>query len=256
MKFMRLNSKQQKNKSQKIKFTTNRVHLSEESNSCPKPTSKTMPSWYKNADIYAVDPQTNKPWINPIDGGKMPTWKACPAILDVMSSGYVLRTPCDIEVYNSSKRIMVKMLDKKCQDFVHLRDPMPQFVPPLGYDENHFSWWMDWCTEVPKGYSVLYTHPMNRFDLPFFSTSGIIDNDKVTMPGTLPFFVFKGWTGIIPAGTPYIQLLPFRRENWSSEIIVENPLTITKKNILNAAKYRVKDGGVYKNEVWERRSYK
>lgn len=241
---------------QTITFTTNREHLSEKSHSCPRPTVKSIPGWYKDADLFAINPVTQKPWVNPNDGGKVPTWKSCPAILDVMTSGYVLTTPCDIEIYNTNKRIMAKALDKKCQDFVDIRTPLPQFVHPMGYDENHFAWWIDWGVSVPDGYSILYTHPMNRFDLPFISTSGIVDNDKVHLPGTMPFFVIRGWTGIIPAGTPYSQLIPFKRENWNSDIIIENPKKIIKKNTINSLIYRVKNGGVYKNKVWQRRFYR
>lgn len=239
-----------------ITFTSNRHHLTEDHPSCPVSSVKTIPKWYKDADIYAIDPQTNKPYINPQDGGKIPTWKSCPALLDVMSSGYVLRTPCDIEFYYDNNRIRANVLDKQNKDFIDERSPMPQFVTPMGYDENHFAWWMNWAVTVPEGYSVLYTHPMNRFDLPFISTSGVVDNDKVFGGGTMPFFLFKGWTGILPAGTPYSQLFPFKREDWSSDIKIENPERMYKKNMINTLRFRIKNGGVYKNKIWKRRSYK
>jgi hypothetical protein len=72
----------------------------------------------------------------------------------------------------------------------------------------------------------------------------------------MPFFVVKGFTGIIPAGTPYAQMIPFRRENWESEIdtSISNQEMMTK-NQENSMKYRVPDGGVYQKEVWERRTY-
>jgi hypothetical protein len=133
---------------------------------------------------------------------------------------------------------------------------MPQFKPPLGFHEKHFAWWADWAVEVPEGYSVLYTQPFNRFELPFVTTSGIIDNDKVTLPGTMPFFVVKGFTGVLPAGTPYAQMLPFKRENWESEI--NDSIGYEEMNSINqqnSDKYRVPDGGVYQREVWERRKY-
>lgn len=256
MRFKLLNSKQTKDTNKEISFISNRQHLTKNSSSCPMSTVKTMPKWYKDADVFAVDPNTGKPWINPQDGGKVPTWKACPALFDAMSTGYVLRTPCDIEFYYDKTRIRAKVLDNKCVDFIDHRDPMPQFIPPIGYDENHFAWWVDWATSVPEGYSVLYTQPMNRFDLPFLSTSGIVDNDKVNLPGLMPFFIFKGWTGIIPAGTPYSQLIPFKRENWDSSVVIEDPKKIPQKNFINSMKYRIKNGGVYKNKVWQKRSYR
>lgn len=240
----------------KIKFTTNRPWLSKESNSCPYATAKTLPDWYKKADIYAMNHHSGKPWLDPETGGKISTWKSCPAILDVMTSGYVLKTPCDIEFYiNDRGKIDVKVLDLQYQDFCHSRPPMEQFQHPLGYYEDHFAWWIDWGIEVPDGYSVLYTHPLNRFELPFLSVSGVVDNDKVKLSGTFPFFVIKGWTGVLPAGTPYAQLFPFKREDWESEIIEEDPKIIYEKNLDNYKKYRVKDGGVYKNKIWERRKY-
>ncbi len=240
----------------KIKFISNRPWLTKKSHSCPEPIIKTIPDWFRKADRFAINPQDNKPWINPQDGGKVPTWKACPAIFDIMGTGYTLKTPCDIEFFlDANEKISVKVLDQMCQDFVSPRLPLPQFHHPEGYYEDHFAWWADWGIEVPSGYSILYSHPFNRFELPFLSTSGIVDNDKVNLLGTMPFFIRKGWIGVLPAGTPYMQMLPFKRDNWESEIHIENPNKLYQKNLENSMKYRVKDGGIYKNEVWERRRY-
>lgn len=242
---------------QSIKFVKNRPWLDLESSSLPKPTIKTIPDWYRKADRFAMNPHTGKPWEMPDGSGKIPTWKACPAIFDIMGTGYVYRTPCDIEFYESpTGAIQVRVSDEKNKDFVGVRPAMPQFVAPPGYHEMHFAWWADWAVVVPEGYSVLYTQPFNRFELPFLTTSGIIDNDHVHLPGTMPFFVRKGFTGVIPAGTPYAQMLPFRREDWVSEVDVsvqyEEMMT---KNQENSEKYRVPDGGVYQREVWDRRVY-
>ena len=240
----------------KIKFVINRPWLNKNSASAPSPTIKTIPEWYRKADRFAVNPHTNEPWINPQDGGKVPTWKACPAIFDIMGTGYVYKTPCDVEVYEENGEIQIKVADQYNKDFVGDRAPMPQFVPPQGYHEKHFAWWADWAVVLPEGYSALYSQPFNRFELPFLTTSGIIDNDKVHLPGTMPFFIVKGFTGIIPAGTPYAQILPFKRENWTSELqtdVTHNQMI--NSNMENAQKYRVPNGGVYQKEVWTRRVY-
>lgn len=240
----------------KIKFVSNRPWLKRDGKSTPQPTIKTIPEWYRKADRFAIDPNTGKHWVNPQDNGKIPTWKACPAIFDIMGTGYVLKTPCDIKFYlDDNEKISCEVMHPLYKDFCTPRLPMPQFKSPLNYYEEHFAWWADWAVEVPEGYSVLYSHPFNRYELPFFSTSGIIDNDKIDLPGTMPFFIAKGWTGIIPAGTPYMQLLPFKRENWDSEIKIEDPNFLYEKNFNNSKRYRVPDGGVYKNEVWEKRKY-
>lgn len=238
-----------------IKFIKNRPWLTAESDSVPKPTIKTIPEWYRRGDRFAVK-ENGDYWKNPMDGGKIPTWKACPAIFDIMGTGYVYRTPCDIEFYEDNGQIKVKVSNPQMADFIQNRPPMPQFKAPMGYHEFHFAWWADWAVEVPEGYSVLYTQPFNRFELPFLTTSGIIDNDKVNLPGTMPFFVVKGFTGIVPAGTPYAQMLPFKREDWDSQVDADISYPeMMVKNQTNSQKYRVPDGGVYQKEVWSRRVY-
>jgi len=219
---------------------------------------KTLPDWYRNADRFVPDQATGKPLEAQDGSGRMPTWKACPAVLDVMGTGYTYRTPCDIEFYEDVVgQIHGRVLEERYRNFLVDRDPLPQFVHPGGYHRKHFAWWADWAVELPEGYSALYTHPLNRFELPFLTTSGIVDNDKVHLPGTMPFFMLKGVTGLLPAGTPYAQIIPFRREHWESEIDVSLDLEqMTAKNKANSAKYRKPDGGVYLTQVWERRKYK
>lgn len=243
--------------SQIIKFIKNRPWLTAKSPSVPGPTIKTIPEWYRKADRFAIDPQTNDYWINPHDGGKIPTWKACPAVFDIMGTGYVFKTPCDIDVYEDAQgQIQIKVLDEYNKDFIGDRPPMHQFVSPRGYHEKHFAWWSDWTVVLPEGYSALYAQPFNRFELPFLTTSGIIDNDKVHLPGTMPFFIAEGFTGIIPAGTPYAQLLPFKREDWTSEVDVDLKYNeMVQINMENSKKYRVPNGGVYQKDVWTRRVY-
>jgi hypothetical protein len=238
----------------KIKFISNRPWLSDESVSKPAPVIKGLPDWYKDADRFAMHP-SGEPWVGP-DGGKIPTWKACPAIYDIFGTGYVYKTPCDIEFYKKDDGLIsIKISDENYQNFIQERPPMPQFISPAGYQEHHFAWWADWGVELPKGYSAIYSQPFNRFDLPFMNTSGIIDNDKVHLPGTMPFFILEGWTGVIPAGTPYAQIIPFKREDWKSEIVIENPAMLESKNMANSFKYRKINGGIYLNDVWERRKY-
>jgi hypothetical protein len=237
-----------------IRFVSNRPWLTKESGSAPGPILKTIPEWYRKADRFAKK-LDGEFWQGP-DGGKIPTWKACPAIFDIMGTGYTLKTPCDIEfTLKDANTMSVTIQDKRYKDFCTPRGEMPQFEHPQGYYKNHFAWFPDWAVETPKGYSVLYSQPFNRFELPFLTTSGIIDNDKVNLPGSMPFFLVKGFEGIIPAGTPFAQLLPFKREDWQSELKIENGIIMHKKNMDNSSKYRVPDGGIYKNEVWEPRRY-
>ena len=238
-----------------VEFIANRPWLKKDSVSAPTSMIKLIPQWYKKADKFFVNPVTNEYYIA-ADKGKIPTWKSCPAIFDIFATGYAYLTPCDIEFFINEKGIIdSKTSDKRYQDFCTPRIPMPEFYQPDGYYENHFAWMPDWGVKLPDGYSALYINPSNNFGLPFLITEGIIDNDKVNFPGSMPFFVKDGWTGVLPAGTPYAQIIPFKREDWTSSYHFDDEKTILEKYNQNSSFYRVPNGGVYKNQVWEKRKY-
>lgn len=237
----------------KIKFISNRPWLNSQSKSNPEPATKYLPEWYKSADRYYKSPDGSCPIDH--DGGKIPTWKACPAIYDILSTGYVLKTPCDIKFIEQGEYLIAEISDPFYQDFIQYREPMPGFEQPIGYRDRHFAWFPDWAPSVPNGYSILYSQPFNRFDLPFLNTSGVVDNDSVDVPGTMPFFIRDGWTGIIKSGTPYMQMLPFKRDDWESEHIFLDEKDIVRRNLKNSKIYRKPGGGVYLNETWTRRKY-
>lgn len=250
------------------KFRSFRPWLNKESISVPVPTQEVIPEWYKNADRFAKMPNGEyykaPKEVCPFpkegttdDYGKIPTWKACPAILDAFMTGYIFKTPCDLTFFKNSKgTIDVKIDDVKFKDFCSARPTMPQFEHPKGFYKDHFAWMPDWGIELPEGYSALFMTPMNRFDLPFINTTGIVDSDKVHLLGSFPFFIADGWEGTLPAGTPYLQVLPFKRENWKHEIDILNQSDMYDKIVSNASFYRQPDGGVYKSKVWTRREYK
>lgn len=250
-----------------IIFKPYRPWLNDKSFSAPSPTQKVIPEWYKDADRFAKMPngeyyQAPKE-ICPFpkegttdDYGKIPTWKACPAILDAFSTGYVLKTPCDLTFFKNKKGIIdVEVSDLKYKDFCGQRTAMPQFEHPKGFYKDHFAWYSDWGIELPEGYSALFMTPMNRFDLPFLNTTGIVDSDKVHVLGTFPFFIAEGWEGTLPAGTPYLQILPFKRESWEQKIENLDQKQMYDKLIDNANFYRKPDGGIYKNKIWSKREY-
>jgi hypothetical protein len=109
-----------------------------------------------------------------------------------------------------------------------------------------------WSIKTPNGYSSLFTHPINRIDLPFYTLGGIVDTDKWGEAGNHPFVFKNGWEGIIPKGTPYAQIIPFKRDNWES-IIKPELHGYHEKNI------RKRDSilrGWYKKNAWSTKRYR
>lgn len=236
----------------KIEFISNKPWLNKNTETVPISSNKTIPSWYLSQDRYIKN--NNNQYALDESGAKIPNWKACPAIYDILSSGYMLRTPCDITFYVKNNNLEIK-IHKRYADFIQKRSEMHGFPAPEGYLKDHFAWWPDWGIRVPDGYSVLYSQPFNRFDLPFLNTTGIVDQDKVHVPGTIPFFIRKDWEGTIYKNTPYLQLFPFKRDDWESELLELSENDIYYKNIENSYSYRKPGGGVYLNQTWERRKY-
>lgn len=241
--------------SKKITFIADSYSINpDERETNPEPIVKTIPDWYKKADRYYKGPDGKN--YKDENGHNIHSWKSCPVVYDGMGTGYAFKTPCDLEFYRDQNNIPhVKITDNRFASFVHERPPMPGFQVPWGYDEFHFAWYGDWAVRLPTGYSALYIQPINRYELPFETTSGIIDSDVVNLFGTVPFFIAKDFEGTLPKGTPFLQIIPFKRENWKSDYEYPDFMKIYKDNTENIKKYRTPKGGVYLNEVWERRKY-
>lgn len=243
----------------KIKFGSARPYNNEEEfkNLAPEPIKKTIPAWWSKATKY---------WLNN-DGDYISAqysfqdpeerslgFKSCPALLDIFNAGYTLKTPTDIMFVQHNKEPFV-IIDKKFKEFCEERPAMPQFVNPHGYSTKHFHWWPNWGIELPKGYSALVTSPLNRFDLPFLTVAGIIDSDKYTLPGLMPFFLKEGFSGLVPKGTPFAQIIPIKREDWQSEYNYYTDQEMYDRHSDNVAQYRVPNGGAYKAKTWEKKNY-
>lgn len=219
----------------------------------PSLSKKHIPKWFLNAKRHLINPISNSFIINE-QGGKELSFKACPALMDIYTSGYMLTTPCDLVFYKENNYINVKT-EEGFEDFCSRRSLMDDFVSPFGYNKIPFHWYPSWAPEVPDGYSVLYLSPVNRFDLPFLTVGGIIDNDKINTPGLLPFFLRDDFIGTVPAGTPYVQIIPFKREKWEMSSQMHTEEEIEERRSKSKSIYRTKTGGAYKKHTWSKKTF-
>jgi len=238
----------------KIKFHSNRPYNSLSPLLQPTTASKIIPKWYSDADLYVKDNDT-KEYVLGYDGERLPGFKACPALLDIFTTGYLLTTPCDLDFYDKEGTVDVKT-ELGYEDFCSARPDMESFNVPFGYNKSHFHWWPNWAPETPEGHSVLYLNPINHFELPFITVAGIIDNDKFNTPGLMPFFLRKDFLGVIPKGTPYAQIIPFKRQDWEMELEFHDVDSIMDRHNQTAEMFRKPGGGMYKKNIWSRRKYK
>ena len=77
----------------------------------------------------------------------------------------------------------------------------------------------------------------------------------MSFAGLMPFFLKKGFEGIVPAGTPYVQIIPFKREDWEMEIKNHTYEEMYQRHMIAANLLRTKDGGEYKKNMWSKKKY-
>lgn len=144
------------------------------------------------------------------------TAKACLPMTDAFSLGFVIPLPCDLQVLIPEDRVSIQFGWAPDAPF----QPIEQHHPgQIGAPEPPFERTMPlkfinpWRIKVPDGYSVLFTHPLNRPDLPFTCFSGLVDCDRFATTVNFPF-ALTGEVGehFLPSGTPIAQLVPIRRD--------------------------------------------
>ncbi len=208
-------------------------------------SKKHIPKWYIESKKFVGD----KPKFFP---EKTIGIKECVPFLEAFITGYIIELPADLLVEIIDDELKFTWNADYGLRLVEIRDA--KFVGNMPVANEFYPISAAWSTQiaikVPSGYSMLLTHPLNRVDLPFFTLSGVVDSFAMNR-GNIPFFLKKGFLGLIPAGTPIAQIIPFKIENWKSKL---------KPGLMNEAEINTKKSahtlyGWYKKNVWKKKYY-
>lgn len=246
-----------------IKFT-NTMGVPEEYG--PKPADKFIPSWYKDLESYLSGQK--KPDGN---GKTSPTAKRCMPIFDALVSGYILTTYVDVwvkQVQQTPEEVISKasttIPEYDTQPFYewpsfeplgfHPIEQAPQHPVQGSHKISYPKWNNPWAITTPVGYSVLFVQPLHRESI-FTILPGVVDTDSYHAPVNFPFVLNQANTfeGLIPAGTPMAQVIPFKRDDWemtfgsSEEIATQMSVT---------TKLRTKFFDSYKTQFRQIKEYK
>ena len=207
------------------------------------PSKNHIPAWYKDIKPY------NKSNIFFKNSIVIKNIKSCIPFLDTLTSGYVAELWSDLHF--KKNQYGAHDITWAANQPVGYREPDLEInLPvPAGHSKEEYTWQSPFYIKLPKGYSALITHPFNRFDLPFTTMSGIIDGSL--SEGNIPFFIKEDFEGIIEAGTPVFQILPFKTENWK----IEKNSELKKDSQEHAGKMKQKFFGYYKNNIWIKKDY-
>lgn len=147
--------------------------------------------------------------------------RMCSPFLDALTAGYMLRLPQALRVVTDGDDIQFNWKQAR-EGFGVGSHPLIQIGEDTGWDAPAvYKFMVPWGIEMPEGYAALITHPLNRYDLPFLTLSGLVDVDGYTSPVNLPFVWRPGGDGEVwlDAGLPIAQVVPVLREEWDHEVV-------------------------------------
>lgn len=173
----------------------------------PKPllARKMIPDWWKSIPL---DMDVGPSSFN------MGTVRRCGPFYDALTIGYFVRLPSAIRVVSEEDTLHFSWKYVQGREISRIElHPIEQSGPIIG---NVWKFMLDWGIRLPKGYSAIWTHPMNRHDLPFRTLSGIVD-EGYDSPVNIPFvWISEEKEVLLDRGLPVAQVIPFRREKWTA----------------------------------------
>ena len=145
------------------------------------------------------------------------TVKRCPAIVDLISEGFIIPMWCDFLLQNDGK--ILEWDNKKFPYGIEYHNTAQIYNWPL--KKNDFPEGVKfnnpWRIYTPPGYSVMFTQPTYQFENRFTVLPGIVETDSYHHIN-FPTIVHTKKDMIIERGTPFIQVIPFKRDDWDFKV--------------------------------------
>jgi len=194
----------------------------------PEPTSLNIPKWFKELKHTR----------------QLRTVKGCIPFLETLTAGYILKTPQELHLEfnvkneNDQQDIFTRYAyQDNSHDiqrlFLNLNSKESQSHPPeqLGpecpfHSKNKNLPFIKilnpFAIRTPPGYSCLFVPPLNNCDDRFSIISGIVDTDSFNEEINFPIIIngdkYPTLDTVVKIGTPYVQIIPFKRDNWKMQV--------------------------------------
>jgi hypothetical protein len=219
----------------------------------PVPAVSAIPDWYKNSDSYIHGKK------EPLGNGQSSaTIKRCMPVFDALSHGYFILTHTDVWISQREQEYEGKLQILPWFEWAAfepiLFHPANQVSLYPTESKGNFPKWMNpWSIKTPPGYSTLFISPVHRNNV-FTILEGVVDTDTHFASVNFPMYLTNpNFEGLLPAGTPIAQVIPFQREPWKMSLGSE-----IEKNeaIQGIGKVRSRFFDSYKNLLRQPKEYK
>ena len=230
----------------------------------PIETKKVLPDWYKKIEKHTIHYRNIK---------------GCMPFLDAISAGYTLPLPQDLfighnvmnkhaeppEIQCFYKFSLADFSSEQCLQYnmngnnneLHATEQIggsDSFLGKKNGGNNIIKILNPWKIKTPPGYSCLFTSPNYSENDYFNIISGIVDTDVFDMHINFPMIVnhdkYNSFEKLFKQGTPYVQIIPFKRNSWKKEIAINKHDSVFKFNYFTSLIDR------YKNKIWSKKSWK
>ncbi len=249
--------------SKEIEFSAHEDYFALEED-YPTPIKLNIPEWYKKLEHTFLDK----------------TVKGCMPFLDSLTAGYLLKIPQDFDLkhnvinknkkgeefkdsfqtfglYDNSQTLYAKSLNFNSGMDVHLIKQV-KGAPFIEKNKNlpFYKIRNPWKIKTPKGYSCLFVSPLNNSDDRFSIIPGIVDTDTFPIEINFPIIIngdkYPILETTIKKGTPYVQIIPFKRDSWKMNLKPRNQKEVQNSRLF----YGLKLLNIYKDKYWSKKSWK
>lgn len=219
----------------------------------PYPSVSSLPEWYKNTASFFTDDGKPRPSLDPFSKDETTaTIKKCVPVFDALTAGYIITTPVDVYVSQQNGQPFYSWPDLNFISIHPLKQaPLHPEVFSKKLDIPKFG--NPWGIKTSKGTSCLFVAPMHR-ESPVSILPGIVDTDTYHLPVLFPFMLKdQTFEGLIPEGTPIVQIIPFKRDSWKSQVTEKS-----REEVITSFKKPVSTTffNVYRNKFWIKKNYK
>ena len=176
----------------------------------PVPAAKALPDWFRAMPSEVAAPS--------LGGEPVRTLKHCPPVIDALSTGVLIPLAADLAVaegevsWNWDPPVLEDARITRAPVGLHVAEQAEGAPFRLGAGVV-LKFMNFWTLEAPEGFSLLFTHPLNREDLPFRTLSGVVDCD-LFRDGYVHFpalWTDPGFEGRLARGTPVAQVFALPR---------------------------------------------
>jgi len=219
----------------------------------PEPIKLNIPEWFKKLE-HAPDKLTVK---------------GCMPFLETLTSGYLLKLPLEFHLRHN---VLNKNGERESHfntvtnviDGVNLNYNKDTYHPPIqlkgsplvkkNLDFSIYKIHNPWRIQTPPGYSCLFIPPLNNSDDRFSIVPAIVHTDKYKLEINFPFTVngdkYPILDTVLKKGTPYVQVIPFKRDSWKMQIKSK------EENLILNWNWTFNLFRVYQSKIWEKIKWK